>query len=67
MLTERRRRGRPREVSAMRSAISVRVSARVHDDVILQANAAGVTVTEWMRRAVFSVLYKSDSASVVPQ
>lgn len=45
----------------MRSAIYVRVPDRVHDDVIGRANAAGISVTEWMRQAVFSVLYKSSS------
>lgn len=62
-----RPRGRPREASAKRSSIYVRVPERVHDDVIARANAANITPTEWMRRAVFSVLYKSRKGNETAQ
>jgi len=61
-----KKRGAPLKANALRSSISLRVPERVHDDLIQRAAAADVTPAEWARRAVFSVLYKSQSTKGVP-
>jgi hypothetical protein len=50
----------------MRSTLSLRLPDRVHDDVIRRAQASNMTPTEWARRVVVSVLYKSQSGKGVP-
>lgn len=60
-------RGRPRKPGALRSGLYVRLPERVHDDVIARANACRLSPPEWLRRTLFSALYKSGSAHSTPQ
>jgi hypothetical protein len=62
----KKKRGRPLEPNARRSSVSMRVTERVHDDIIRRAAASDIKPSEWMRRVVFSVLYKDQSNRSVP-